>query len=247
MNTPEADAKRIRKFLHAPGGFKATGHKVHGNEKPCPEVFDELAGASRIAVADAPVHRKHYKVKVVSDFPDVFQFAQIAFFFLGRVNVHAEFLAMNQAALIIIGQEAGIPIVEVAGMEDTFTPCLYYPRHTAIGTAGSGDPDMFVLPDGPLGQPGIGRLAACPAVLQDILGQDISDIRPLFLPGENPGREMVFVKMAGQDIKRLARLQQTGHDTGRVHPIVEHQETGVRLEGKAAVEEVGESHLHVFC
>ena len=125
-DAPKLYAKSVRELLHPPSRFKTSGHEVHRDEQPHAETFDELAGAACVAIADAPIHGKHGHVKVVSDFVDVLQFAEVLFLLFGRVNIHAEFLAMYQAAPIVIGQEAGVPVVQVAGMEDA--PALHFHR-----------------------------------------------------------------------------------------------------------------------
>ena len=187
MNAPEADAKRIRELLHPPGGFKSGGHKVHGDKQPHAEAFDELAGAARVAIADAPVHGKHGHVKMASDFADVLQFAQIPLLFLGGVNVHTKFLAVYQAAMVVLGQEAGIPVVQVAGVEEVPALHFHYPGNAAVRASGGHYADAFILPDASFGQPGIGILLARPAMLQDVFGQDIGDVRLPLPPCEDAG------------------------------------------------------------
>ena len=125
---------------------------MHGNEKSCPEVFDKLTGTARIAIADTSIHREYHQIEVVGDFADILQFAQVAFLFLGRVDIYPEFLAVYQATVVVIGQEAGIPIVEVAGMEDVLAFHFHYPGDAAIGASGGGDAvcasvSEVILPD----------------------------------------------------------------------------------------------------
>ena len=91
---------------------------MHGNEQSYLEAFDELSSAPGITVADASVYGKHRYVETVREFPDILQFSQKQFLFLFRVDVRTELGTMDEASLIIVGQEAGIPVVQVACMED---------------------------------------------------------------------------------------------------------------------------------
>lgn len=56
---------------------------------------------------------------------------------------------------------------------------------------------------------------------------------------------MVFVEVAGEDIHRFIRLQKPRDDVGRVHPVVEYQDAPVCLEGKAAMEKIGQFHKFI--
>ena len=109
---------------------------MHGHEQADTEHVEERTGSASVAVADAPVYGKHHHVKTVGELADVFQLAQETLFFLGRVNVDAEVGAVDQSPMIIVGQETGVPVVQVAGMEDTLAVGLYHPRHAAVVASG---------------------------------------------------------------------------------------------------------------
>ena len=95
LDAPELHALGIGEILHPPGGLKTAGNEVHGNEAAHLELFDELAGTAGVAIADAAVHGKHGHVEMGGDFADVLQFAQIALFFLFRVDADPEFRAVG--------------------------------------------------------------------------------------------------------------------------------------------------------
>lgn len=215
---------------------------MHGHEQADTEYVEELTGSAGVAVADAPVYGKHHHVKTVGELADVFQLAQETLFFLGRVNVDAEVGAVDQSPVIIVGQETGIPVVQVAGMEDALAVGLYHPRHTAVVASGGRHTEEFVFSRGTFPQPGIGFFLLRPAVFQNVFRKDVAHVRFPGPPGEDVAVEMVFMEMAGEDVQRLGRLQQTGHHAGRVHPVVEHEDAAVGLEGKAAVEDIGKLH-----
>ena len=215
---------------------------MHGHEQTDTEHVEELTGSAGVAVADAPVYGKHHHVKTVGELADAFQLAQETLFFLGRVNVDAEVGAVDQSPVTIVGQETGIPVVQVAGMEDALAVGLYHPRHTAVVASGGRHAEEFVFPRGAFPQPGVGFFLLRPTVFQDVFRKDVAHVRFPGPPGEDVAVEMVFMKMAGEDVQGLGRLQQTGHHAGRVHPVVEHEDAAVGFEGKAAVEDIGELH-----
>ena len=67
---------------------------------------------------DASVYGKHRYVETVCEFPDILQFSQKQFLFLLRVDVRTELRTVDETTVVIVGQEAGIPVVQVACMED---------------------------------------------------------------------------------------------------------------------------------
>ncbi|EDY96630.1 hypothetical protein BACPLE_01073 [Phocaeicola plebeius DSM 17135] len=215
---------------------------MHGHEQTGTEHVEELTGSAGVAVADAPVYGKHHHVKTVGELADVFQLAQETLFFFGRVNVDAEVGAVDQSPMIIVGQETGVPVVQVAGMEDTLAVGLYHPRHTAVVASGGRHAEEFVFPRSTFPQPGVGFFLLRPTVFQDVFRKDVAHVRFPGPPGEDVAVEMVFMEMTGEDVQGLGRLQQTGHHAGRVHPVVEHEDAAVGFEGKAAMEDIGELH-----
>lgn len=215
---------------------------MHGHEQADTEHVEELTGSAGVAVADAPVYGEHHHVETVGELADVFQLAQETLFFLGRVDVDAEVRAVDQSPVIVVGQEAGVPVVQVAGMEDTLAVGLYHPRHTAVVASGSRRAEEFVFPRGTFPQLGIGFFFLRPTVFQNVFRKDVAHVRFPGSPEEDVAVEMVFMEMTGEDVQRLGRLQQTGHHAGRVHPVVEHEDAAVDLKGKAAVEDIGKLH-----
>ena len=215
---------------------------MHGHEQAGTEHVEELTGSAGVAVADAPVYGEHHHVKTVGELADIFQLAQETLFFLSRVNVDAEVGAVDQSPVIIVGQEAGVPVIQVAGMEDALAVGLYHPRHTAVVAPGSRHAEEFVFPRGTFPQPGVGFFLLRPTVFQNVFRKEVAHVRFPDSPGKDVAVEMVFMEMAGEDVQGLGRLQQTGHHAGRVHPVVEHEDAAVGLEGKAAVEDIGKLH-----
>ena len=215
---------------------------MHGYKQAGTEHVEKLTGSAGVAVADAPVYGEHHHVETVGELADVFQLAQETLFFLGRVDVDAEVRAVDQSPVIVVGQEAGVPVVQVAGMEDALAVGLYHPRHAAVVASGGRHAEEFVFPRGTFPQPGIGFFFLCPTVFQDVFRKDVAYVRFPGPPEEDVAVEMVFMEMAGEDVQGLRRLQQAGHHAGRVHPVVEHKDAAVGLEGKAAVEDIGELH-----
>lgn len=241
-DAPERDGLSVGELFHPPGRFEATGHEVHGHEQADAEHVEKLTRPAGVAVTDASVYEEHHYVETVGELADVFQFAQVTFFFLQGVDVHAEIGAVDHTSVVVVGQEAGVPVVQVAGMEDALAAGFNHPRHTAVGASSGGHMHQLVFPRGSLAQPGIGLVLLRTAVLQDVFRKDVAEVRLRSPPGEDVAGEMVFVEMAGEHVHRLGRPQQTEHHAGRVHPVIEHEDAAVGLEGKAAVEDIGELH-----
>ena len=215
---------------------------MHGHEQTDTEHVEKLTGPAGVAVADAPVYGEHHHVETVGELADVFQLAQETLFFLDRVDVDAEVGAVDQSPVIVVGQEAGVPVVQVAGMEDALAVSFYHPRHTAVVASGSRHAEEFVFPRGTFPQPGVGFFLLRPTVFQDVFRKDVARVCFPGPPGEDVAVEMVFMEMTGEDVQGLGRLQQTGHHAGRIHPVVEHEDAAVGFEGKAAVEDIGKLH-----
>ena len=241
-DAPERDGLGVGELFHPPGRFKAAGHEMHGHEQANLKHVKKLTGPAGVAVADAPVYGEHHHVEAVSELADVFQLAQITFLFLQGVDVHAEIGTVDRTSVVVVGQEAGVPVVQVAGMEDALAAGLNHPRHAAVGASGGGYTHPLVFPRSAFAQPGVGFVLLRTSVLQNVFRKDVAEVRLHGPPGEDVAVEMVFVEMAGEDVHRLGRPQQTGHHAGRVHPVIEHEDTAVGLEGKAAVEDIGELH-----
>ena len=134
---PEADALRIGKLFHAPSRLETTGNKVHRHKQTGAETPYELAGAAGITVANAPVDRKQDYIEMVGQLADVFQLAQVTLLLLSGVDEDTKFRAENAAPRIVVGQETGIPVVQVAGMEKTLSGDFNYPRNAAVRASGS--------------------------------------------------------------------------------------------------------------
>ena len=215
---------------------------MHGHEQAGTEHVEKLTGSTGVAVADAPVYGEHHHVETIGELADVFQLAQETLFFLGRVNVDAEVRAVDQSPVIVVGQEAGVPVVQVAGMEDALTVGLYHPRHTAVVASGSHHAEEFVFPRGTFPQPSVGFFLLRPTVFQNVFRKDVAHVRFPGPPGEDAAVEMVFMEMAGENVQGLGRLQQAEHYASRVHPVVEHEDAAVGLKGKTAMEDIGELH-----
>lgn len=241
-DAPEGHGLLISELLHTPGRTEADGHEVHGDEKADLEPVEELAGSTRVAVADAPVHGEHRHVETAGQLADVLQLAQKALLLLDRIDVDAEVGTVHQSALIVVGKETGIPVVQVAGMEQAHTTGLHHPRHAAVVAARRRHADERVLPRGTLAQPCVGILLPGPAMPQDVLGQEIADVVLALPPREDLRREMILMEMTGKDIHRLGRLQIAGQDARRIHPVVEHEDALVGLEHETAMEDIGELH-----
>ena len=215
---------------------------MHGDQKSCPESADELAGSAGIAVTCPAVDRKEDDVKTVGNFPDVLQLAEVEFLLLDRIHINAKVGTVHQPALKILGQETGIPVVQISGMEKPPSVCIHYPGDTAVGTARSPYPDIPVLPAPTFGQPHIRSFPACPIMLQDIFRQDIGDVPLPLPPPQYAAVEMVLMEMAGEHIKRLVRLQHPWHHPRRILPEVEHQDATTRLHNESAMVYISEFH-----
>lgn len=100
--------------------------------------------------------------------------------------------------MIIVGQETGVPVVQVAGMENALAVGLYHPRHAAVVASGGRHAEEFVFPRGTFPQPGVGFFLLRPTVFQDIFRKDVAHVRFPGLPGKDVAVEMVFVEMAGK-------------------------------------------------
>ena len=218
---PKANMGIIGELFHAPCRLEATEDKVHWYEQADTETLYELAGTARVAVAYAAVNGKHGHIKASGYLSYVLQFTKIALLFLQRVNL-TEFLADYRTAAISVGQEARVPIVEVAGVKYSLTGGLYYPRYPAVGTASSCHLHILVAPYSAFGQPDICFVAGCTAVAQDVFRQYESAAMPPAQrsPLKNVTAEMVFMEMAAEHIQGLGGLKYRRQHALRVHPIV---------------------------
>ena len=113
---------------------KKKRRKVHGNEHADLETLDELSATEGIAVANAPVHREHYKVKAISHLTYIFQLTQVLLFVGYRVNLFFKLLAKDCLSRHNIRQEPRIPVIQVTCMEYTFALSLDNPRYATICT-----------------------------------------------------------------------------------------------------------------
>ena len=64
----------------------------------------------------------------------------------------------------------------------------------------------------------------------------------LISPFEDSPIKMVFVEVAAEDIDRLIFLQEWGHDTIHVHPVVEYQDGLLRFQHKTAMVDISQRH-----
>ena len=142
---PERNTFLVCKLLHTPCGLEATGYEVHGNKKTDLKSLDELSATMGIAVANAPVNGEHHHIEAVGNLADVLQFAKILLFMGYRVyffialgfaaSLCEELLAIDGLTWHCFRQKSRIPVIQVPGMEDSFTLSLNNPRHTAVCTA----------------------------------------------------------------------------------------------------------------
>ena len=222
---------------------------MHRDQEPCPEPADKLAGSASIAVSDPAVDRKEGDVETVGDFPDIFQLSEVKFLLPDRIHINVKVGTVHQPSLKILGQETGIPVVQVSGMEKPPPVCLHYPGDTAVSTACRPYPDIPVFPATSFGKPHIRSFPACPVMLQDIFRQDIGDVPLFLLPPQYAAVEMVLMEMAGEYIKRLVRFQHPRHHPSRILPEVEHQDATLRLHNEAAMVYISNLHdqTYLFC
>ena len=90
-------------------------------------------------------------------------------------------VAFRLAYLLRSGLFAPMPVVQVAGMEQAYALQIYQERDAYIGGAEGFDTDIFIFVDIPLIYVnGIFRRGT--PVFQNIFGEDIPDVGPLFLP-----------------------------------------------------------------
>ena len=189
-----------RKLAETPGGLKTRG-EMHGDEQADTETLDELTTAKGIAIADATVYGKHHDVEAVRYLAYVFQLAQELLLVSYRVKHLLKFKAVHLLARHGIRQELGVPVVQVAGMEDAPALRLDYPRHPAVGTARCAYTDYAILPRAAFCQPHVSILTVCPTVSVYVFAQDIGYVLPLFSPLKYFLREVVLMEVAGEDIQ----------------------------------------------
>ena len=134
VDFPESNVLFIRKFLHTPRGFKACS-EVHRDEQSDFEPLDELSATKGIAVADTPIYWEHHYIETIGDLADVLQFAKELLLVSYRIERLFHLKAVSLLIRIVVRQELGIPVVQVARMKDTFTFGLNNPRHAAVCAA----------------------------------------------------------------------------------------------------------------
>ena len=119
-----------------------------------------------------------------------------------------------------IGQKAGIPVAEVAGMKQAFALDLDNPAYAAIVAAGGPHFQVFVLPTCTFGQPHVGLSCLCPAVFQHVLRKQVGDTGHLLTPGKNARGKVVLVKMTDEDVDglRLVGAEYARNDIRGVEP-----------------------------
>ena len=135
LDFPEGDSFFICELLHAPCGLEAAGHEVHGDKETNFEALDKLSASKGIAITNATVYGEHHHIEAIRYLADIFQLAQVLLFMGYWINLFVKLLTIDGLARHGFWQEPRIPVVQVAGMEDTLTLCLYYPRNTAVCAA----------------------------------------------------------------------------------------------------------------
>ena len=129
--------------------------------------FHELFRTAHVIFSDAAVHRKHGYVYQRGLLLQDFYFC--------------EKVAFGLAYFLRGGLFAPVPVVQVAGVEQADALLVYQERDAYIGGAEGFDTDIFVFVDIPLIYVnGIFRRGT--PVFQNIFGEDIPDVGPLFLP-----------------------------------------------------------------
>ena len=93
---------------------------MHRNEQSDLEPLDELPGTKGIAVADTSIYGKHHHIETVGNLADVLQLAKELLFVSYRIERLFHLKAVSFLVWIIVCQELGIPVVQVARMEEAF-------------------------------------------------------------------------------------------------------------------------------
>ena len=221
--------QRLCKFPHSPGTFISAYYEMHRHKETDTELSDKLPSASSITITDTAINRKHHDIERIYDFADIFKFSQELLLILEWVNL-TKFLTDDRSSCIIIGQESGIPVVQITGMEQTSAIHLHYPRHATVITAQGPHVNMFVLPHTTFGQPHISLITFSTTVAQDILGQYVCQARRSHIaPGKDIPAEMIFVEMTGKDINKLIPGYQSRHYPCGISPTIKDQNTGIAL------------------
>ena len=74
-------------------------------------------------------------IETIGDLADVLQFAKELLLVSYRIERLFHLKAVSLLIRIVVRQELGIPVVQVARMKDTFTFGLNNPRHAAVCAA----------------------------------------------------------------------------------------------------------------
>ena len=241
VDAPKRDVFFLTIGFHTPSTIEATQYKVHGHKQAYLKAGNELAGTQSITDANAGIDGKENDVEAIGEYANVLEFAQVAFFFGQGIDLRAEF-GLDASGRRGIGQKAGIPVAEVAGMKQAFALNLDNPAHAAVVAAGGPHFQVFVLPTCTFGQPHVGLSCLCPAVFQHILRKQVGDTGHLLAPGKNARGKVVLVKMTDEDVDglRLVGAEYARNDIRGVEPIVENEQAGCGFDQKTAVEDVGD-------
>jgi len=143
-----------------------------------------------------------------------------------------------------------MPTVQIACMEDCFPFSSNHKRITRIGRAESIDTDVFVFKV--LAFLEVNSIIfTSKLLLQNIFREQIDDVRPLRLPFQHFGIEMVGMKMRSQDIELFFPFQQfVVYESFPfrlvcVLIVIDNYGITISFDYKTAMEKIGQFHVIV--